>query len=1167
MTLVRTFLLCGVLLLLARWPVAVASDESRLPIQYTHTEWIDSPGLKGRVYSMAQTSDGYLWLGTEFGLVRFDGIRFVPSVPGVGPPLPSTIIWSLLAARDGTLWVGTLDGLFSWREGHLVEYPEFAAKPVFAILEDHEGTVWAGGVAGLCAIHGDTVECNKIEGPTSQGLYYSNESRGSVVYSLYEDSERRLWAGTESGLWQWTPGPPRRYTSQIVRAQQGLVAGDGGAGLIAISGAGDRVLLQTNGSGTQAYPIPGVPPLFGAESLLRDRFGALWVGTMQSGLLRVQDGRFTWPQEKSRLSGGFISALLEDREGTIWAGTTNGLDRFRQAAVSTISANEGLSTPAACVLAARDGSLWAGSYGGLNRWHGGQLTLYRATPPPVGRPVPAKEPRAEPAHGETTRITDPELPGNAIDSLFEDPRGRIWVGTDRGTAWFENGRFHRVRGVPDTIWIAVVADARDGVWISYPGSGLFHVVEGNVVESVPWPWSARGPDPRISAVVSDPPTGGLWLGFLHGGVAYFKDGQIGASVSLKEGLGSDTVWNLFVDHERTLWAATEGGLARIKDGRATTLTSKSGLPCDSVKWVIEDDALSMWLNTACGLVRIDRTELNAWASDPRRSVSAFVLDRTDGLRMHALGVAFNPVVTKSTDGKLWFVHLDGVSAIDPLHLPINRVPPPVYIEQVTASGQRYPATPGLRLPAQLRDLTIDFTALSLVAPEKVRFRFKLEGQDPDWREAINVRHVQYSNLAPGNYRFRVVAANNSGVWNEQGASLVFSVAPAYWQTNWFRALCVLAFIALIWALYQLRVRQLRSQFHMTLEARVGERTRIARDLHDTLLQSFQALLLRFQKVYEMLPGRPDAARETLGSAIDQTARALTEGRSAVQGLRASAVESNDLALAIRNLGEGLAAEASGTPAALHVEVEGTSRVLQPIVRDEVFRIAGEALRNAYRHAGARQIGVELRYDARQFRLRVRDDGKGIAPEFLAVAGRKGHYGLHGMRERAELLGGKFSIWTAPDGGTEIDLGLPAVHAYAAAPAHRSWFSRKPAPPLIAVVDDDESMRVTMTDLLEAAGFAAVAFPSGEAFLESGRLQGVACLIADTRMAGMNGLALHDNLVASGHPIPTVLITAYADEPVRERALAAGVSSYLIKPFTAEELLASVGNAIAPRDPP
>jgi signal transduction histidine kinase len=350
----------------------------------------------------------------------------------------------------------------------------------------------------------------------------------------------------------------------------------------------------------------------------------------------------------------------------------------------------------------------------------------------------------------------------------------------------------------------------------------------------------------------------------------------------------------------------------------------------------------------------------------------------------------------------------------------------------------------LRLPPHVRNLLIDYTALSLVVPGNVKFRVMLEGQDKGWWEVVNQRHVQYTNLAPGNYRFRVIACNNSGVWNEQGASLEFVIPPAWYQTNWFRAACVVAFAALLWALYQLRLRQIAHAFNARLEERVAERTRIARDLHDTLLQSFQGLLLRFQTVRELLRTRPAEAEQILGSAIDQTAHAITEGRNAVQGLRASTVEHNDLAAAITTLGEELAAQATGnTPVGLRVDVEGTSRTLHPIVRDEIYRIASEALRNAFRHAEAKQIEVELRYDERQLRLRVRDDGKGIEPNFLTAEGRAGHFGLHGMHERAELIGGKVTVWSAPESGTEIELSIPAARAYAEALApRRSWFGEK-----------------------------------------------------------------------------------------------------------------------------
>jgi signal transduction histidine kinase len=349
----------------------------------------------------------------------------------------------------------------------------------------------------------------------------------------------------------------------------------------------------------------------------------------------------------------------------------------------------------------------------------------------------------------------------------------------------------------------------------------------------------------------------------------------------------------------------------------------------------------------------------------------------------------------------------------------------------------------VRLPARIRDLQIDYTGLSLVAPEKAHFKYKLEGQDRDWREVVNDRQVQYSNLAPGPYRFRVIASNNSGVWNEQGDTLEFSVAPAYYQTIWFRTLCVIAFAGLLWAAYQWRVRQLHHDFEMTLEARIGERTRIARDLHDTLLQGFHGLLLRFQTVSLLLPERPIEAKEKLDSAIEQAASAITEGRDAVQGLRASTVERNDLALAISTLGEELENDSSNhRPATFRVSVEGQARDLHPILRDEIYKIAAEALRNAFHHAQAKQVEVEIRYDD-EFRLRVRDDGKGIDAAVLSSHGLEGHYGLRGMRERATLIKGKLAVWSEVNEGTEVELRVPASAAYTT-DRKRSWL-RKLAP--------------------------------------------------------------------------------------------------------------------------
>jgi signal transduction histidine kinase len=443
----------------------------------------------------------------------------------------------------------------------------------------------------------------------------------------------------------------------------------------------------------------------------------------------------------------------------------------------------------------------------------------------------------------------------------------------------------------------------------------------------------------------------------------------------------------------------------------------------------EDDDHSVWLYLACGLVRIAGSDLDAWASNPKQTIQTTVFDSTDGVSSHQFTSGFDAVVAKSADGKIWFLRIGGVSVLDPGHLPVNPLPPPVHIEQVIADGKTYDATNGLRLPPNVKDLAIDYTALSFVTPEKVQVRVMLEGQDHDWRVPVNPRHAHYTNLGPGTYRFRVIASNNSGVWNQEGAVLEFSIAPAFYQTSWFAVACGLLFVALLWLAYQLRVRHLALQFNRTFEARLSERTRIARELHDTLLQSFQGLLLRFQSVLKLLPDRPNEAEQRLQSALDQAAAAITEGRDAVQGLRASALETNELADGIMAIAEELANDASHVDSpAIEVEIEGGPRHLNPIVRDEAYRIASEALRNAFRHAQARRIMVEIRYDKRQFRMRVRDDGKGI-DESIMQRQPSGHFGLPGMRERAEIVGGHLEVWSKVEAGTQVELTIPGNIAY------------------------------------------------------------------------------------------------------------------------------------------
>jgi ligand-binding sensor domain-containing protein/signal transduction histidine kinase len=968
---------------------AWALDTALAVSQYAHTAWTVREGFsKGSITSITQTPDGYLWLGTEFGLLRFDGVRSVPFEAPAGAHLPSTFIRNLLAARDGSLWIGTAEGLASLKDGKLRVYPELAGQAIDALLEDREGTVWAGGQGApagrLCAIQAARVLC-----------YGEDGSLGQSVESLYEDQNGNLWVGAMSGLWRWKPGAPQQYV--VAETVQAMMEDDSGVLLVAMRGG----LRQFIAGRVQEFALPPGVRGFTPNELRRDGNGGQWIGTTDRGLLHLHGGKIDTYTQSDGLSSNFIEKIFADREGSIWVATLDGLDRFREFAVPTLSVKQGLSNATVeSVLAARDGSIWLGTLDGLNRWQRGQVTVYRK------------------GNG---------LPDDAIESLFEDAQGRIWVGTGRGVAYLRNGRFVAVADMQ--VGARSIAEDRAGnLWISQTES-LLRLRDGKVVERISWAKLGRGDPGR--ALVGDPLRGGLWIGFRDGGVAYFDGSEVRARYGIGEDLAAGHIRGLQLGQDGTLWVAAEGGLSRVKNGKLVTLTSKNGLPCDAVHWAMEDDAQAMWLYMACGLVRVARAELEAWVNDPKRTVQTALFDSADGIRNHATTTGYCPSVAKSADGRIWFLPWDGVSVLDPLHLVGNKLPPPVNIERVIADGKTLAASAQLpmRLPPLVRDLEIDYTALSLVAPEKVLFRFKLDGRDGDWQDVGNRRQAFYTNLSPGKYRFRVSACNNSGVWNEAGTYLDFSIAPAYFETVWFRLLCVAAFFVLLWGLYQLRLRNVARNFNMRLEERVGERTRIAQELHDTLLQSFQGLILNFQRARNVLPGRPTQAMELLDGALDQAEQAIVEGRDAIHDIRSSVPLSNDLAKEITALGQTLdMTSGRGESPTFGVLVEGTPHAIAPVLRQEIYCIVREALRNAYGHARARSIEAEITYDQGLLRVRVRDDGVGIDLKLLGQAGRAGHWGLPGMRERAKRIGAQLEVWSELGAGTEIELRIPNLPA-------------------------------------------------------------------------------------------------------------------------------------------
>ena len=778
-------------ILLSICPVSRALDPALDISQYAHTSWGTREGfVVGRINAIAQTPDGYLWLGTEFGLYRFDGVRTVQWPSPGDQRLQNTYIRSLLATRDGTLWIGTHEGLVSWKNGKITQYPDLAGQEVAALLEDREGSVWAGTgyntvVGKLCAIRGKSVQC------LSDGRF------GNAVYSLYEDRGGTLWVGAVNGLWRWKPGPPKFFPmpDRILS----LGEAQNGALLVLMRGG----IKQLVAGRVEAYSLPGSGLL---ELLFRDRDGSLWIG-MQYGLLHVHEQSTDAFMKSDGLSGDVISAIFEDREGNVWVATNNGLDRFRDLAIVPLSAKQGFSevNRTASVLAARDGSVWISNSDLLNRWREGKVTTYSGSREGAGH-----DPERSPSEAPVREVIAPALEGEIMGSLFEDHRGRIWASTIPRAVYFENNRFVPLnRTSPCKFIHSFAEDSAGDIWIS-AHEFLCHLRDDRLVEQIPW--VRLGMNDFAETLIGDPVRGGLWLGFYKGGVKYFKDGQISKSYTGLDGLGDGRVNSLRLDRNGAIWAATAGGLSRIHSGRVTTLSRKNGLPCDNVDWAIEDDAHSLWLNMACGLVQITRKELDSWIANPGAAVQNTVFDSSEGVKSHSFYISTTPHAAKSSDGKIWFTNLDGLSFVDPHHLPTNKLAPPVHIEQITADGRTYDGpSNGVRLSPLVRDVTIDYTALSFVAPEKVRFRYKLEGQDKNWREVVNDRQVQYSNLPPRNYRFRVIASNNSGVWNEEGATLDFTIPSAWYQTNWFIALCASAFVALLWGLYRLHVEQLRRE--------------------------------------------------------------------------------------------------------------------------------------------------------------------------------------------------------------------------------------------------------------------------------------------------------------------------------------------------------------------
>ena len=1000
--LVSLLLPFALLLLLAPAPAAAVDPERHIS-QYGHTAWRVFDGEIPGFNAITQTTDGYIWLGTRDGLMRFDGVRFSLWKSADDEPLMA-VFTAMLGARDGSLWIGTLNGLMHLKNGRLYTYTDpYAKAHIRSILQDRDGTIWVvrrrvpKGSDPLCRVGEVELVCyGEKEGISGQYLY------------LTQDSDGYFWIGGDT-LCRWRPGSAATCFNDLGRQDgtakpvSALASGPSGSVWAALDAVGPRFGVRYfSGGKWSPLVVPGFDgPSIRSHVIYLDRHGSLWVGTENNGLYRIRDGVAEHYSSTDGLSSNAVGDFYEDREGNLWVATDTGLDMFRDTAVISYSMAQGLfASTIASVLARRDGSIWIGNEGAIDILRNGEHSL----------------------------LSLRGLPGELVGPLFEDHAQTVWVGLDLALLAYRDGRFFEIKrpdGSPlrQNQPLAITEDSDGNIWVRDSSNHLLRIKNQKIVEDIQLSQSLSS-----AAFLESDKNGGVWIG-ANGNIARYHAGQF-ETYSLKDDKGPVLIREMIADTDNSLLISTARGLVRWSNGQTTKLGTRNGLPCEAIYSAIKDDNGSLWLYAKCALLEIEASQVAKWEESPGSQITARVFDAHDGA-FPGRQIQRQRISGKAPDGRLWFTNGIMVQMVDPKHFARNEMIPPVAIEDVIADRNVLTAQAGMRVPALTRDLQIDYTALSFSVPQKVRFRYILEGHDTDWQYPGGRRQAFYTDLRPGTYRFRVIACNNDGIWNNDGAAVNFTVAAAWYQTNWFRLSCITVFAVALWALYRLRLRQMTYQFNMRLEERVSERTRIARDLHDTLLQTFHGLLLRFQTVSQLLPARPEEAKQRLDGAIDQAAEAITEGRDAVQGLRSSTVETNDLAVAIRTIGKELAADESNqSSAAFQVEVEGTPRNLHPILRDEVYRLAGEALRNAFKHAQPQRIEVEIWYDERQLRVRVRDDGKGIDPKHLNEDGRPGHYGLRGMRERAKAIGGKLEVWSNVESGTEIELTIPANTAYA-----------------------------------------------------------------------------------------------------------------------------------------
>ncbi len=947
--------------------------------QYAHRIWGQEEGLfQPTIYSILQTDDGLLWLGTQDSLIHFDGTQFHEFEDGHSV-LHGSLIRGLAKDRQGNLWAASLGSGVARisPQGALTHYSTQNGLPsdsVFGIAAARDGTIWATTPEGLVHIHKGKLDVLT----TRDGL------PSKRVRAVCQAANGTIWvAGLDAGLSHQSGSRFAAFPLEGALADESITALDCAAdgSLWAGSSIG---LTHILGQKASQYTAQNGLPDNDVLSLTESPGGTLWIGT-NDGVTRLRNGQFSVYRTRDGLSHSQVLALFSDREGNLWTGTKNGLDQFADGKVTPYTTNEGLlSNEVGPVLEDKSGQLWIGTLGhGLNVFDGEDF-----------RALTTKE----------------GLISDTVLSLASEPSGDLWVGEKGGINLVRKSAVVASFGVKEGLQGSEVrslyVDSQNTLWAGTE-AGLQHLVGSRFAQI-----SADGMSRNSVLALSGGPRVKIFASLSESGLYSLHDNH-----ALLYPLGSTRPVDSFllVPEKRTIWMGTLGsGLLRWKDGVVSHVYVRDGLYDNRIYSILRDDAANFWLASSKGIFRISEQELEDFAAGKRKTITS--LPFTTGQLRFECRAGVQPAACRTKDGRLWFSTTSGLVVVDPAHLNSNRAVPPVKIVAILVDGKRRPRFEQLHLtPHNPNNLEIVYAGLSYISPEKVSFRYQLEGYDRGWIDAGTRRQAFYTNLPPGNFNFRVEARNADGVWSTEPASLRFMVEPKLYQRKWFFPALVLVLGLAVLAAFRLRIRRLKERFSLIL----AERNRIARELHDTLLQGLSGITMQMQAVWTKLPPH-SPEKKLLGEIIQDAGRCSTEARQSLWGLRhntdkAGMIFSDKLAQLARQA-------VKGCPIALSLQIDPVNLSASPDAEYQLLRLAREAIANTLKHAGALRLTVTLQSEPGCVVMEMADDGFG----FTSSSGGEspGHYGLRGMRERAEEVGAEILIVSSKDEGTRVRVSLP-----------------------------------------------------------------------------------------------------------------------------------------------